>query len=1031
VVEQAQKLDAKATIKLGLGLFGSKHFLRGRFVRILDTTRALHSRLSLGAAVLLVGVAVFTLPYVRAQIRSSDQPARQNQPALAIGPRAQASAKEASLVPKATQTQALAIAATSSRNDEGTRRSMEILVVNAKTQQPEPGVTIKYGTHPHKTGMTDKNGRFIFTEEAKNLIFLILTQKPGFVGLQAVWDNASAETPVEIPRQYTVNLEPGSTIGDIVKDEQGRPVSGATIGKAISTTGGRRNGEADVYHTGDVAKSDAAGIWRYDLTPAHLDAVWISVAHPDFAEAIDEMPLFSGSREIGQLQARSHVLILKKGVSIAGKILDQAGRPVEQAEVALYGSRLAKASKTDAQGSFKLDHLMPGYNRLTVKARGYVRATKRVATTAGMAPVEIRLDAGRTLSGLILDESKRPVPDVRVWMETESSDSGPSPWAASDKDGRFHIDGIPAFEVSLRVLRQGMAPFIRRILPTENEITVVTKHELLHVSGNVTDAATGQPLPAFNVVLRGPVNGRHAAKGGHFEQTLDKPEIPFFRPLQIGVEATGYETSGLRNVPTEKTEINIDFQLTKSPMITGVVRAPDGGPIAGAQVGLGSPTQFFYLNDGRLTNAGIYTIGETDASGRFSFPPRPEPFSIVVAHPLGYAIRTTEQLSEWRKSPIEISLQRWARVEGGLNTGGHGRGNEEISIGNSEFIQKSSPKVQYRAKTSTDSQGRFVFERILPGMVAIQQTVPLREGSGMTAQPIAPLELKPGETTRVIVGGRGRPVIGRVTIPATLKNKWELADRDGTISFEVQPPKPYDKLTEAEQARFDREWLRSYRSFRFVIGTDGSFRANEVPQGTYQLAVRVHENYQAANYQGFIPLGSIRRTITIPPIPGGLEYTGQPLDLGSIPLELSKRVEVGSVMPDFEARTLNGKPLRLKDFIGKHTLVIFCRTSFDEIKAERRYLKRLFDSHGKDDRFAMVGVKIYPGSRLSQEEQARASGGWPLAELSDPKEWAFQEAYGTYTLTSIWLIGPDGKVIGRDLEGATINEAMERELGSR
>ena len=42
-----------------------------------------------------------------------------------------------------------------------------------------------------------------------------------------------AETPVEIPGEYTVKLEPGSMIGGIVQDENGKPVVGAVVHVSI------------------------------------------------------------------------------------------------------------------------------------------------------------------------------------------------------------------------------------------------------------------------------------------------------------------------------------------------------------------------------------------------------------------------------------------------------------------------------------------------------------------------------------------------------------------------------------------------------------------------------------------------------------------------------------------------------------------------------------------------------------------------------------------------------------------------------
>ena len=51
--------------------------------------------------------------------------------------------------------------------------------------------------------------------------------------------------------------------------------------------------------------------------------------------------------------------------------------------------------------------------------------------------------------------------------------------------------------------------------------------------------------------------------------------------------------------------------------------------------------------------------------------------------------------------------------------------------------------------------------------------------------------------------------------------------------------------------------------------------------------------------------------------------------------------------------------------------------------------------------------------------------------MSGLSEWEFRQLYGTYTFYSIWLIGPDGKVIARDLRGAAIKETVDRSLRSK
>jgi hypothetical protein len=55
--------------------------------------------------------------------------------------------------------------------------------------------------------------------------------------------------------------------------------------------------------------------------------------------------------------------------------------------------------------------------------------------------------------------------------------------------------------------------------------------------------------------------------------------------------------------------------------------------------------------------------------------------------------------------------------------------------------------------------------------------------------------------------------------------------------------------------------------------------------------------------------------------------------------------------------------------------------------------------------------------------------GWRQAKLAFPDGWDVRLKYGAYSLPSIWLIGPDGRVIARDLSGAAIKETVARRLG--
>ncbi len=220
IAEQAQAHRTSAAIAPAQGLFGSYTFIQKRLLRILDTDRPLSTRLSRGAAVLLVGLAVLTLPYVRAKSEIAARPERQE--TSVATPQLTKDVTEKPQEPQSPVTKNVPA-------DARTRlRTMEIRVINARTNQPEPGVTIRASFNIIAEGVTDAEGHYRLTAAASRFRILALSfRKRGFVPLRVMWNDSFSETPVEIPIDYTVKLEPGSTIGGLVKDENGNPVVGA------------------------------------------------------------------------------------------------------------------------------------------------------------------------------------------------------------------------------------------------------------------------------------------------------------------------------------------------------------------------------------------------------------------------------------------------------------------------------------------------------------------------------------------------------------------------------------------------------------------------------------------------------------------------------------------------------------------------------------------------------------------------------------------------------------------------------------
>ena len=362
--------------------------------------------------------------------------------------------------------------------------------------------------------------------------------------------------------------------------------------------------------------------------------------------------------------------------------------------------------------------------------------------------------------------------------------------------------------------------------------------------------------------------------------------------------------------------------------------------------------------------------------------------------------------------------------------------NKRIALSVSGLSDAPNIPVVWRLATTTDDAGRFAFEHVLPTLVTIERVVLLNPRHGLLVHDIPAFEVKPNETVRLALGGVGRPVTGRTAITPELSAKWGRVRPSVRITFEVHPPKPLEQLPDREQARWNLEWKKSYRSYACRIQPDGSFRVEDVPPGTYELKLRVDEDfaesYPRGAFHGSRHVGGINQTITVPEIPGGLARTDEPLDLGLLPFEFDRGPKVGELAPDFQATTIDGdKPIKLRDYQGKCVLIVFWNSSTTLGRPEAVALKAVSSAFEKDKRFVMLGVNCDIQGHDAKSRAAEYGWSWLQAEPHQPFQWELRQQYAAYDLPSIWLIGRDGKVIAGNLKGAAIKETVERALHSQ
>src|SRR5206468_1395114 len=98
----------------------------------------------------------------------------------------------------------------------------------------------------------------------------------------------------------------------------------------------------------------------------------------------------------------------------------------------------ARAEFEDPEGRFEVSGLRPQRYRLTVKARGY-RPVERLDVEARVlvaTPITVRLDAGQSIEGVVLDaESSVPIAGAVV-RPAEGEE------VSTDAEGRFRLGGL-------------------------------------------------------------------------------------------------------------------------------------------------------------------------------------------------------------------------------------------------------------------------------------------------------------------------------------------------------------------------------------------------------------------------------------------------------------------------------------------------------------------------------------------------------------------------------------------------------------
>lgn len=139
----------------------------------------------------------------------------------------------------------------------------------------------------------------------------------------------------------------------------------------------------------------------------------------------------------------------------------------------------------------------------------------------------------------------------------------------------------------------------------------------------------------------------------------------------------------------------------------------------------------------------------------------------------------------------------------------------------------------------------------------------------------------------------------------------------------------------------------------------------------------------------------------------------------------------GAAFPDFSESDLDGKPLSIASRKGKVVLVDFWATWCGPCRAELPNVIATYKKHHSEG-FEIIGVSL-DQDRDTLNTFLKQQDGMTWPQYFDGKGWGNELAakYGVEAIPFAVLIGPDGKIIDKDLRGEDLENAVAKAVAAK
>ncbi len=503
-------------------------------------------------------------------------------------------------------------------------------------------------------------------------------------------------------------------------------------------------------------------------------------------------------------------------------------------------------------------------------------------------------------------------------------------------------------------------------------------------------------------------------------------EYPAKRVSNMGVRLSkeGYSAVG-GNWQGGEIPTSITYRLKERKKLSGILVDSAGKPVAGVKVIGLEANSYLQLNETEIVDQrDDNNTVSTDSDGKFSVCFDADKFSVVASSPAGFALVASDNF----KTNHTITLQPWGSVEGTLLHRGQPMTGRELlfSVGDGSTMQN----LGTRTPATVDAKGHFLFPHVPTGDIRLMLKEPM-VNRGWSSKELQTVEVKAGKTATAKITLDGRDVIGHWQRDASLPAEVILEQGGFYLRPNLTPPPlPKDLDSQEKIQKWYQEWIKTEAGKKFMIAqrqggqlqikSDGTLQGEAIPPGKYVLSGNF---WGHAGQVAEVP----NKEVVIPESSAGKSEV--PFDLGEIVIQAVKHLKVGDTAPDFTVKTLDDQPLKLADFRGKYVLLDFWATWCGPCVGETPHMKAAYDAYGSDARFVMISLSLDQSTNLPKKFADKHDLKWIQGFLGDWSKDTVTKDYSVRGIPSIFLIGPDGKIMAQNLRGDGIKSAVGSALG--